>query len=146
MDISIYNEKKIKSDLYSSKDKIKKIKKFELTGNIWAYCYKVIDGDSIKVCFYIQDELYKYSFRLAGIDTPELRSKNLKEKEFAKKVKKYLKLMIETKFIYLKLQKFDKYGRILADVYYNDELINELLVTKGYAHTYSGGTKQKWFD
>jgi len=142
MDLTLYNNKKFDFD----KEKIKEIKKFTLLGNVWAYCNKVIDGDSIQVCFYIHNEIFRFSVRLDGIDTPELRSKNIKEKKFAKEIKKYLKSMIENDFVNLELLKFDKYGRILANVYYNNESINKLLVDRGYAKIYSGGTKEKWFE
>ena len=37
----------------------------------------------------------------------------------------------------------EKYGRILADVYLDDENINEWLISKEYAVRYGGGTKHR---
>ena len=41
---------------------------------------KVYDGDTITILFRFNKQYYKTSCRILGIDTPELRTKNLKEK------------------------------------------------------------------
>ena len=52
---------------------------------------------------------YKFTIRIHGIDTPEIRSKNLKEKEFAKMVRDKLQEKILNKIIKIKIHKKDKY-------------------------------------
>ena len=40
----------------------------------------VYDGDTVKIVFPLQEKLYKWNCRLAGVDTPELRTRNKLEK------------------------------------------------------------------
>ena len=42
----------------------------------------VYDGDTIKVVFPLNDIFYKWNCRLMGVDTPEIRTRNTKEKEY----------------------------------------------------------------
>ena len=43
--------------------------------------YDVYAGDTITVIFYLFNEYYKFKIRLADIDTPGIRTKDLIEKE-----------------------------------------------------------------
>jgi endonuclease YncB( thermonuclease family) len=106
---------------------------------------KVIDGDTITAIFKFKDTFYKYNFRLNGIDTAEIHSKNINEKTFALNTKQYLNNLIINKILKAKLLNFDKYGRILINIYLsNDELVSDNLINGGYAKKYDGGTKEKW--
>lgn len=124
--------------------------RFNLAGTYSCKVINVYDGDTITVVFnpFPDSSLskdYKFSIRLAGIDTPELRDKNKVIKEYAKKIKSILENLILNKTCKLEvLEKFDKYGRILGIIYYNDLNINNYLVEKGYAKLYNGGTKIQW--
>lgn len=115
---------------------------------IIAKCVKVYDGDSITACFCPTNEeegsIYKFSVRLAGIDTPELRSHDEKEKKAAYEARDFLSKKILNKLIVLKCADFDKYGRILADVFSYDESehFNNLMITHKFAYPYGGGKKQ----
>ena len=121
------------------------VEMFSLEGyNIDAIIVKVYDGDTVHAVFEFKDTLYKWTCRIDGIDTPEIKSKNPKEKEVAIIVRDFLKEKILKKIVNLKCKSFDKYGRLLVDIYYNGEFINELLVDKKYAKKYDGGTKEKW--
>ena len=143
MDITKFNKKPV----VLSRSEAKSLPKFALKGCFECFCYKVIDGDSIKVCLWVGSQPYKFLVRITGVDTPELRSKNLKEKEFARKVRDYLKSWIEGKIVNLTLSKdIDKYGRLLATVSFEGADIVEDLISKGYGYSYDGGTKRKWFD
>ncbi|MGL4485352.1 MAG: thermonuclease family protein [Anaerovoracaceae bacterium] len=100
-----------------------------------AYVSRVIDGDTIKVELNSGE---KESLRLIGIDTPESvhpdKAKNSKEGKIASS---YTKKILEGKNVGLEfdLQERDKYGRLLAYVYIEDELINLTLLKEGYAKT-----------
>jgi micrococcal nuclease len=89
---------------------------------------------------------------LAGIDTPESRTKDLKEKALGLESKEYLKKYLkDAKSVVIKTEKMDsseKYGRILGWVYVNDdtESINDKMINDGYAWGYMGDTKIKDFD
>ena len=90
---------------------------------------KVYDGDSITVAARIpelkNDTIYKFSIRLNRIDTPELRTSNNIEKEYAIKIRDILSERIMNKMVNLKVIKTDKYGRYLAEVLYKKENIND---------------------
>jgi micrococcal nuclease len=114
---------------------------------------KVVDGDTIDVDI---DLGFSVSFtqrvRLAGIDTPESRTTDLKEKALGLEVKEYLKNLLDgAEDIVIQTEKPDsseKYGRILGWLFINDEDIslNEKMINEGYAWEYDGGTKAKDFD
>lgn len=110
---------------------------------------KVYDGDTCHIVFPLTDKeperLYKWNCRLINIDTPELRTKNLKEKEFGKQVRDFLKERILNKVVTVECLDFDKYGRLLVEIFIEEESINNWLIEKGYAKKYDGGTKHKWF-
>ena len=110
---------------------------------------KVYDGDSVHIVLSLTDnepnKLYKWNCRLINIDTPELRSNNFQEKELAIKVRDYLKNKILNKVVNVKCFEFDKYGRLLVEIYLDNININNLLIEMNYAKKYDGGTKTKWF-
>lgn len=124
---------------------------YTLEGHVYiCKCVKVYDGDTITVVFMPMglDEFYKYNIRLSGIDTPEIRTKNPHEKKQAIVVRDFVREKILNKLITIKCDKFDKYGRLMADVYgYGEsQSINDLLIQMGYAYKYNGGTKKKYVD
>lgn len=103
---------------------------------------KVIDGDTITGIFKYKDEFFKTNFRINNIDTPELKSSEIKQKNKAQDAQKYLFNLIINKTLKAKFNKFDKYGRILLDLYLNDgESVAENLIKGGYGKKYDGGTK-----
>jgi micrococcal nuclease len=105
---------------------------------------KVYDGDSITIAAYLpmdSSPLFRFSVRLNGIDTPEIKGKNEDEKEAAKAARDALSNLILHKYITLKNVDTEKYGRILADVYLDDLCINDWLIQQHYAVKYDGGTK-----
>lgn len=89
--------------------------------------------------------LYKFQVRLRGIDCPEMRSKDENEKEIAHIAKKTVSQQILHKIVYLDNIDYDKYGRILADVYldkYKQHKLQDLLICWRLAVVYDDGTKQ----
>ena len=109
----------------------------------YAKCVRVYDGDTIHIAAPIFNGIIsRFKVRLAKIDTPELRTKNEWEKSAAVIVKNLLKNKIENKIIELIDVKYDKYGRLLAEVMLNDENINKWLLDSEWACMYDGkGTK-----
>lgn len=125
---------------------INQIKKFTFENyETYIKIIKIIDGDTITAIFRFKDEFYKYNFRLNNIDTPELHSSNITIKELAINTKQYLFNLIINKTLKAKLLNFDKYGRILIDIYLeNNETVSDALIKGGYAKKYNGGTKSSW--
>jgi endonuclease YncB( thermonuclease family) len=105
---------------------------------------KVYDGDSITIAGYLpmyNSPLFRFSVRLNGIDTPEIKGKNEDEKTAAKEARDALSNLILHKEIILKNVSTEKYGRVLADVYMGDLCVNDWLIKEHYAVKYDGGTK-----
>ena len=114
---------------------------------------KVVDGDTIDVDIDLGFNIsYAQRVRLAGIDTPESRTKDLREKALGLEVKNKVKSAIESaKTVIIKTELPDsteKYGRILGWVYLDGaaKSLNEQLIDEGYAWGYMGETKVKDFD
>tara|TARA_R100000231_G_scaffold35285_1_gene31261 strand:- start:464 stop:862 length:399 start_codon:yes stop_codon:yes gene_type:complete len=104
---------------------------------------RVIDGDTIDVTLDLGFDvmLHKQRVRLAGIDTPESRTRNLEEKALGLKAKERLTELCVGSFKIQSLGK-GKYGRILGIPFTEDgKSICELLIEEGHAVEYWGGTK-----
>lgn len=101
------------------------VKQFSLSGKKFiGKCVDVYDGDTVKVVFSVDgmDEVYKWNCRINRIDTPEIRTKNIKEKEFAKIVRDKLREKILNKLVIVDCLDFDKYGRLLVEIYHSESL------------------------
>ena len=118
---------------------------------------KVVDGDTIDVSIDLGFDLIKKErVRIAGVDTPEKRTRDLEEKALGLDATEWMKKSLEGAIdgddeltIRTELKGgVGKYGRLLGWLYVGDEEIslNELMITEGYAWEYDGGTKQKNFE
>ena len=118
---------------------------------------RVVDGDTIDVTIDLGfDLLKKERVRVAGVDTPEKRTRDLEEKALGLDATKWLKEKLESAIkgddelsVRTELDGgVGKYGRLLGWLYIGDgELsLNEEMITQGYAWEYDGGTKQKNFE
>lgn len=124
----------------------KSVKRFTFNNyNTIIKIIKVIDGDTVTGIFKFKDSFYKYNFRINGIDTAEIHSKNESEKNKGLTTKDYVYNLIFNKTLFADFLDFDKYGRILVNLYLNDtELLSDHLIQGGYAHKYDGKTKELW--
>jgi endonuclease YncB( thermonuclease family) len=109
----------------------------------------VYDGDTVKVVFPVLKKLIKFNCRIQGVDTPELRTRNIAEKEYGTFVRDKLREKILNKMVYIKCGDFDKYGRLLIDITpwnkgVKGETISDWLIKNKYALVYDGGTKKDW--
>jgi micrococcal nuclease len=114
---------------------------------------KVVDGDTIDVVIDLGFDIsFTSRVRLAGIDTPESRTRDLAEKALGLESKKYLADRIKAaKNVVIRTEKInssEKFGRILGWLYLDGESnsINHEMIEKGYAWGYLGDTKVKDFD
>ena len=118
---------------------------------------RVLDGDTIDVTIDLGFDLFKKErVRIAGVDTPEKRTRDLEEKELGIDATNWLKaklegaiagdddLVIRTELV----GGVGKYGRLLGWLYIGDGSLslNEQMIAEGYAWAYDGGTKQKDFE
>ena len=118
---------------------------------------KVVDGDTIDVTIDLGFDLYKKErVRIAGVDTPEKRTRDLEEKALGLDATYWMKDKLtetikgdEELIIRTELKGgTGKYGRLLGWLYVGEDDIslNEKMITEGYAWSYDGGTKQKNFE
>jgi micrococcal nuclease len=112
---------------------------------------RVVDGDTIDADIDLGFDIsLTKRVRLSGVDTPESRTTDLKEKALGLEVKEWLKKKLDgKKNILIKTELPDsteKYGRILGRLYVDDVCLNDRMIDEGYAWTYDGGTKKKDFD
>ena len=114
---------------------------------------KIVDGDTIDVDIDLGFSIsYAQRVRLAGIDTPESRTRDLAEKALGLESKKKLEeILLGAEDIVIRTEKPDsteKFGRILGWLFVNgeDKSVNHTLVDTGYAWDYMGATKTKDFD
>jgi micrococcal nuclease len=114
--------------------------------------YKVVDGDTIEVDIDLGFDIAIHKrVRLAGVDTPESRTKDAYEKKLGLEAKEWLKLQLkDTETLRIKTEKPDsteKYGRILGWLYTGTDAmsINEKMIQEGYAWSYLGEKKVKDF-
>ena len=118
---------------------------------------RVVDGDTIDVTIDLGFDLYKKErVRVAGVDTPEKRTRDKEEKALGIDATNWLKeklnsaiagdddLVIRTELV----GGVGKYGRLLGWLYIGDNTIslNEQMIVAGYAWEYDGGTKKKDFE
>lgn len=115
---------------------------------MYEYKAKVIDvydGDTCTIVLDLGLNISKKEkVRLYGIDTPELRSKSIVEKDYAKMARDYLRELILGKEVTVRTHKTGKYGRYLVDIYLDSTHINNLLIQKRLAREYFGGKKEPW--
>ena len=119
---------------------------------------KVLDGDTIDVLIDLGFDLFKKErVRIAGVDTPEKRTRDLEEKALGIDATNWLKKKLEDTIagdgdeLTIRTELVGgtgKYGRLLGWLYINEDLIslNEQMIEEGYAWAYDGGTKQKNFE
>lgn len=90
--------------------------------------------------------MYKYSIRLNGIDCPELRTKDALEKQYGQRAQQKLSELILHKYVRIEVLKFEKYGRILADVFAEDTGVSasDWILKNKYGVPYEGKTKLKF--
>lgn len=133
----------------------------------------VYDGDTCTIAVTATrlsstDQFLRIACRLMGIDTPELKTRDVDEKKAAIAARNHLvflimnqpKIQFSENTTRLQLRNmlstnrtlhriecfdFDKYGRLLINVWdSNGQCLNERMIRDGFAVEYDGGTKKKF--
>jgi len=117
------------------------------------YC-NVYDGDTFSVLFFYKDDVIKYKCRMMGYDSPEMKpslnnENRIHEKELAILARNRLKELLDmhpTHLIKIECFQFDKYGRLLVNVWnmVNEKSINEIMIEEKHGKPYFGGKKEVW--
>lgn len=120
-----------------------------------ATVFKVIDGDTVELVVDLGFNIHhKIRVRLYGVNTPELRTKDLAEKEMGMKAKHYTQdWLTKHKWVFVNTvtDKNDKYGRMLSRIYSSDKIddtttacLNTDIVESGFARKYFGVGDKTW--
>jgi len=139
---------------------------FTMNGmNTFARVVNVIDGDTLSLIIPLFDKYFKFSVRIYGIDTCEIHSNDAEIKDKGLKAKYRVVEMLSKKdvkdilcisrkqiidlfnnnisIVWIECLEFDKYGRLLANVFFDNKTKNiaDILVSEKLAYRYDGGTK-----
>jgi endonuclease YncB( thermonuclease family) len=128
---------------------------FSLKGlQTYARVVSIHDGDTLTAVFPFCEKYYKFTIRLMGIDTCEMKSKNAQIKELADKARDRLVSLITGKSRYdfenqvcivqLSCHEFDKYGRLLCDIFSTMQpytSVADVLLIEKLAYVYNGDSR-----
>ena len=123
----------------------------KLQYTIQAFVTSVYDGDTFTAAVKHNNSIVREKCRVNGIDTPEMKppkdqANREDEKAKAREAKQIVEAALLEKYIKLNVLGRDKYGRLLVKVSCPDtgKDIGDILIEKGLAYHYDGGTKQKF--
>nr|WP_246314776.1 thermonuclease family protein [Paenibacillus foliorum] len=105
---------------------------------------RVVDGDT----FEIKLDGKKEKVRLIGVDTPETKKPNTPVMFYGKEASDFTKKRLENKTVELEwdVERKDRYDRLLAYVWIDDELYNRTLISEGYARIATFPPNVKYVD
>ena len=107
----------------------------------------IYDGDTFRLELPICCTRFIFSCRLLGVDTAEIRTKNVEEKAVAVEAKEYVRKLLSENEFEVVCDGLDKYGRVLCEIIFSsleNRALSSLLVEKNYGYRYDGGTKRKF--
>lgn len=110
---------------------------FEQPKTVEAFVDRVVDGDTIQVVIEGDEEIVRFLL----VDTPETKHPNLPKQPFGEEASKFAKKVLTNQTVTLEFDgpKRDKYDRLLAYVWFENNMFNELLLEQGlarYAYQY----------
>ena len=120
---------------------------FPYAGEHLVQLVSVYDGDTFTIKFVHGKDVIQTKLRIAGIDTPEIRTRNLYEKQRGHDARRFAcGLFTCNEFYKAHFIGPDKYhGRIIGDIQTDDgQWYSQMALDQGIAHDYDGGTKQTW--
>lgn len=124
-----------------------KTPKYSLDGTlVHAKCVKVYDGDTAQFVFRTDPgkPLYRYSCRMRGYNSAEIKGGSAEEKAKAVLSRDALAGLILDRVVKISLGDFDKYGRPLVTVNVDGVNVNEWMVEGGHGKPYTGAGEKVW--
>lgn len=118
-----------------------------IAGPVSARVERIIDGDSIAVTARIWlGQTVETQVRVAGVDTPELRGACEAERQKAQAARALVEeRLMPNRMVELREVAYDKYGRrVVAQVWVGGQDLGQILIQRGLAFPYDGGTKRSW--
>tara|TARA_R110002153_G_scaffold273997_1_gene446383 strand:+ start:5827 stop:6249 length:423 start_codon:yes stop_codon:yes gene_type:complete len=123
---------------------------FKITGKYKAKCVSVYDGDTVQLVIWYNG-LYKFSCRLSGFNSAEMRTKDTDERTAAVTARDALRDLILDKTVDCEVLGSDKYGRLLVDINTGDGAIGatginiaEYMIKGGFGAPYDGTGKKSY--
>jgi endonuclease YncB( thermonuclease family) len=130
---------------------------FNIKGLFLGKCVKIVDGDTIHLVMKFGGNLQRFTCRLYGYNAAEIHSEDPRELEVAVGAKTYLSNLIYNKLIIVEALGFEKYGRLLANIYLSDDFekthmlttagakcIKNIMIESGFGKEYFGKGEKKW--
>lgn len=116
----------------------------------WCRVLSVYDGDTMTVAIPLEGKPYKFSIRLEGIDTPEMKGESKADAIAARNRlidlitgggKNNFKMSLY--LVWFECCGFDKYRRLLGKVYSapNERDFSSVLIAENHGYAYFGGAK-----
>jgi micrococcal nuclease len=102
---------------------------------------EVIDGDTFDITVDLGFSTFKKErLRLKGVDTPELRTSNKREKNAAILVTEFVKHLLKDRTLVIETNKKGGFGRYIADIYLpQGGTLSNFLLKRGLAREYEAG-------
>lgn len=119
--------------------------RFTVTGIYEGRITKVHDGDTWRAIFKFRGAFHTFTLRLDGLDTPEIHHSSSLHQTTGYAIRAYLK-QFEGKLCKIHCRGTDKYGRVLAVVFYQNHSINQSLLERQWANAYDGRRKHIFSD
>jgi endonuclease YncB( thermonuclease family) len=111
---------------------------------IWGKIVDIYDGDTFTICYIRDGKLVRRRCRCEGYDSPELRTKDVREKEAALRAKDFLQSHLPSGVSRFQINGLDKFGRLLVSYTKNGKSLADVMIENGHGYAYAGGTKQKF--
>jgi endonuclease YncB( thermonuclease family) len=116
---------------------------------IFARIEDIYDGDTVKIIIFLGNIPVRFSLRILGIDTPEIKhgeGRLPEEHHAAIKVRDYMRSLFPKNIAKICIRDWDKYGgRVLGDMYLlSGENVSEILIKGGWGRPYHGEKKKAW--
>jgi micrococcal nuclease len=110
---------------------------------------EIYDGDTVKIIVLFGDVPVRFSLRILGIDTPEIKQgegRLPEERQAAIKVRDHMRSLFPKNIAKICIREWDKYGgRVLGDLYLQSgENVSDILIHGGWARPYHGEKKKEW--
>ena len=110
---------------------------------------EIYDGDTVKIIILFGDVPVRFSLRILGIDTPEIKQgegRLPEERQASIKVRDYMRSLFPNNIAKICIRDWDKYGgRVLGDLYLQSgENVSDILIHGGWARPYHGEKKKSW--
>ncbi len=116
-----------------------------IPGPINARVVSVYDGDTLTVDAEPWPGLTaRTKVRVAGVDTPEIRGKCQAEKDQAIRARDFVLSTVGVEVRLTNIRPGKYAGRMIADVWVNEQKLSDLLIAQNLGRPYHGGRREGW--